>query len=119
MPKTVLVVCPEVMFMPVLCHALEELKGVEVIREFSFNDGLKAIESKKPDLVVLQTDCRDEGRAMPLIVKMNKLKIPSVCIVCHCLQPPLEDKSERVVLQWLGHDLIGQIEDATKNFLGL
>jgi len=114
-----LVVCPDAMFASMLIRALEDLKAAKILREFSFADGLGAMIEAKPDLVVLQTDCRDEGRGLPLIEMAEKLGIPCVAIVCHCFQPRLQNTPKRVLFQWLGHDLIGKVESAAKKLLGL
>jgi hypothetical protein len=106
------------MFTSMLIRGLEDLKGAEILREFSFTDGLGAMIEARPDLVVLQTDCRDEGRGLPLIEMAEELGIPCVAIVCHCFQPRLQNTSKRVLFQWLGHDLIGKLESAAQKLLG-
>ena len=118
MSKKILVVCPDAMFVSMLIRGLENLGGVEILREFSFDDGLDVLIKVKPDLVVLQTDCRDEGMALPLIEMAEKLEIPCVGIVCHCFQPRLQNTPKRVLFQWLGHDLIGKLESAAQKLLG-
>jgi hypothetical protein len=118
--KKFLVVCPDIVFAQILLRSVKGLEGVEILREFSFNDGIKAIENKPPDLVITQIDCRDEGRFLPFIAKLEELEIPSVVVVCNCLNPRLPDiPGRRVVLQWLGCGLIDKIEDAAKKFMGL
>lgn len=117
MSKKILVVCPDAMFASMLIRALEDLKSAEILREFSFADGLGAMIEAKTDLVVLQTDCRDEGRGLSLIEMAEELGIPCVVIVCHCFNPMLINMPKRIVFQWLGHDLIGKLESAAKKLL--
>ena len=118
--KRVLIVTPCESGMAYICkRAICEIPGLEIERDRSFSDAVEGAKNCPPDLVIIETDCRDGDHGIVAAGAMREKGIPCILIICSC-HPRKPAKSENlVVIDKLYEDLFSGLETAVKKLLRL
>jgi CheY-like chemotaxis protein len=117
--KRVLVISPEAAYQYLILRSLEEIWGIEILRAHDFMSGITALTESQPDLVVVETDCRDEGRGLDVVSQIDQLQIPCVVLICHCHPRRPVNTDKRAVITTLYTNLHDTIVKTVREFLSL